>query len=275
MLALTAQIGDTAVRTDVSKTYILSTSDPTQVGNWIELLGAGEAPVQSVAGRTGTVVLQASDIASGVFVTSRLGSGTGVDGTRYLSGDSTWKTLNLAALADWSSTFTEINNALNGMASTTGAEFTGDVVVDTNLYAGGSASDLLPANGNTGDASFTFWMPGFGLISASTDAPYESLAISANLFLDPTLGSFTTPDPSRPGFRVALNASNGDPGVDLYYIAPGDTNLVNIGHFDANGFLAATVDTTSVSAPASGTLAIDATTGHLMRSDGTSWVDLG
>ena len=38
MLALDAQQGDICVRTDINKSFILTTDDPTQVGNWQELL---------------------------------------------------------------------------------------------------------------------------------------------------------------------------------------------------------------------------------------------
>jgi hypothetical protein len=38
MLALTAQTGDVAVRTDTSETYILQGTDPSILGNWVKLL---------------------------------------------------------------------------------------------------------------------------------------------------------------------------------------------------------------------------------------------
>lgn len=60
MLALTAQRGDVAVRTDLSSTFILTTDDPTLVGNWAEILTPGQ--VVSVAGRTGAVVLTKADV---------------------------------------------------------------------------------------------------------------------------------------------------------------------------------------------------------------------
>jgi hypothetical protein len=62
MLALTAQTGDVAVRSDLNKTFILLGSDPTVLGNWQELLTPTDA-VLSVAGRTGAVVLAPADIA--------------------------------------------------------------------------------------------------------------------------------------------------------------------------------------------------------------------
>ena len=62
MLALsTATVGSIAVRTDVSKNYILAIADPTNLANWIELLTPG-APVQSVNGLTGSISLSKSDI---------------------------------------------------------------------------------------------------------------------------------------------------------------------------------------------------------------------
>ena len=60
MLALSATQGDLAVRTDESKTYILSDTDPTVLGNWVELLNS--ASVVSVNGATGVVSLNTSNI---------------------------------------------------------------------------------------------------------------------------------------------------------------------------------------------------------------------
>lgn len=60
MLALSATTGDIAVRTDVSKNFILQGANPTVLGNWVELASA--VAVSSVAGRTGSVVLNADDI---------------------------------------------------------------------------------------------------------------------------------------------------------------------------------------------------------------------
>jgi len=62
MLALSnATVGSIAVRTDVSKNFILSTAGPSVLANWIELLTPG-APVQSVNGLTGAIQLSKSDI---------------------------------------------------------------------------------------------------------------------------------------------------------------------------------------------------------------------
>lgn len=61
MLALTAQIGDICVRTDISKTYIkLNNNNPSTMADWQLFYTSGE--VISVNGETGAVVLDADDI---------------------------------------------------------------------------------------------------------------------------------------------------------------------------------------------------------------------
>ncbi len=61
MLALTAQAGDIAIRSDLSKTFILQTEPASTLGNWKELATPTDA-VTSVAGRTGAVTLTKSDV---------------------------------------------------------------------------------------------------------------------------------------------------------------------------------------------------------------------
>lgn len=63
MLALTAQRGDVAIRTDNSRSYILSTDVPGTLADWKQLTAGGD--VLSVAGRTGTVVLTSTDVGLG------------------------------------------------------------------------------------------------------------------------------------------------------------------------------------------------------------------
>lgn len=61
MLALTADVGDIAVRTDEEKRYMLIENDPSVLANWLELTTSVDA-VDSVAGKTGNVVLVVSDV---------------------------------------------------------------------------------------------------------------------------------------------------------------------------------------------------------------------
>lgn len=61
MLALTAQRGDVAIRTDQgNKMFMLVSDSPGTLGDW--LVTTGNSDVQSVAGRTGAVVLTKSDV---------------------------------------------------------------------------------------------------------------------------------------------------------------------------------------------------------------------
>ena len=62
MLSLTGvTVGSIAIRTDISKNFVLADVDPTNVYNWIELLTPA-APVQTVNGYIGTVNLTKGDI---------------------------------------------------------------------------------------------------------------------------------------------------------------------------------------------------------------------
>ena len=61
MLALTAQVGDVAVRSDLNKSFILKTEPATAIANWQELLTT-LSEVTSVSGKTGAVTLTKSDV---------------------------------------------------------------------------------------------------------------------------------------------------------------------------------------------------------------------
>lgn len=65
MLALSAaDIGDIAIRTDESKTYILQVAPASTLANW-KLLATPTDTVTSVAGRTGAVTLSKTDVGLG------------------------------------------------------------------------------------------------------------------------------------------------------------------------------------------------------------------
>jgi hypothetical protein len=86
MLALTAQVGDVAVRTDVNKSFILTAEPATTLGNWQELLTPTDS-VLSVDGLTGAVSLSGTylnattgtllgNLAAGGFTITGLGTPT-------------------------------------------------------------------------------------------------------------------------------------------------------------------------------------------------------
>jgi hypothetical protein len=77
MLALNAQPGDLAIRTDVSETFILGAMPPSTLANWTVLLFA--APVTSVAGLTGAISATGLTAALNTFA-----GDTGTGGTQGL-----------------------------------------------------------------------------------------------------------------------------------------------------------------------------------------------
>ena len=64
MLAISGVVGSTAVRTDLNETFILSSLPASVLSNWTQLLTPG-APVQTVNGATGVVVLTTDNVNQG------------------------------------------------------------------------------------------------------------------------------------------------------------------------------------------------------------------
>ncbi|GAA0260672.1 hypothetical protein [Rhodanobacter caeni] len=88
MLALSAQEGDVAVRTDLSKSFILTAAPASTLANWQELL-VPTAGVTSFNGRTGSVTP-----ASGDYTPAQVGAEPAIAaGTtaQYRRGDKTWR----------------------------------------------------------------------------------------------------------------------------------------------------------------------------------------
>ena len=64
MLALTAQEGDIAIRTDGTGTWILKQAPASTLANWVQLKAPTDV-VTSVNGKTGNVVLSTADVSEG------------------------------------------------------------------------------------------------------------------------------------------------------------------------------------------------------------------
>ena len=91
MLALTAEEGDFAIRTDVGRMYILASNSPSTLADWV-LVPLPVNAVLSVAGRTGNVVLLQADIgglttaSSPQFAGVELGHATDTTLSRHAAG---------------------------------------------------------------------------------------------------------------------------------------------------------------------------------------------
>ena len=124
MLALTAEEGDVAVRTDQNKTYILTATPASTLANWQELLTPTDA-VQSVDGRSGTVTL--NDLYAAKTHASTHASG-GADPVTLAQSQVTSLTSDLAAKAPLASpTFT-------GTLTTPNVIVTGSTVPANGIY---------------------------------------------------------------------------------------------------------------------------------------------
>ena len=100
MLALPAQRGDMAIRTDNGLTYVLSTDTPGNVGDWKQVTAAGQ--VVSVNGKTGVVTITLTEL-GGVPTTRSVIAGAGLTGGGTLAADATLNVVgdaNLSVTAD-------------------------------------------------------------------------------------------------------------------------------------------------------------------------------
>lgn len=195
MLALVAQTGDVAVRTDLSETFILQGSNPAVLSDWV-LLQTPASPVQSVFGRLGVVTAQAND-----YTFSQIGS-TPTTLTGYgitLSGDvsNSSNAITIVANAVTYAKFQQVAAASlignptgstgNSQAITLGAglAFSGSTLVTTNA-----------ALTKTNDTNVTLTLGG---------SPSTALVNAASL----TLGWTGQLSLTRGGTAASLTASNG------------------------------------------------------------------
>lgn len=91
MLALPAQRGDMAIRTDSGLTYVLSTDVPTLAADWKQVTAAGQ--VVSVNGKTGVVTITLAEL-GGAPAARQVIAGAGLTGGGDLSAD---RTLNVVS----------------------------------------------------------------------------------------------------------------------------------------------------------------------------------
>lgn len=148
MLALSsAETGDLAVRTDLSKTFILTTTPFSTLGNWQELLTPTDS-VLSVNGFTGVVSLTFTDVGAAALVHTHAATDI-VSGT--LSNART-----TATSANTASAIVARDGSGDFSAHAITAAFIGDGSALTNLNAASLASgSISPTVGGTGQTSVT------------------------------------------------------------------------------------------------------------------------
>ena len=174
MLALTAQTGDVAVRTDVNKSFILTASPASTLGNWQELLTPTDA-VLSVDGNTGAVSL------SGTYLNRTSGQLLGnLDANNY-------KVTGLGTPTSNADAATKLyvdnvaGSATAAAASAAAAATTYDNFDDRYLGAKSSA----PSVDNDGDALVTgalYWNSVSNTMFAWSGSAWGSISSTAEIY---------------------------------------------------------------------------------------------
>ena len=119
MLALTAQTGDVAIRSDLNKSFILQGTDPSLLSDWQELLTPTDL-VLSVNGQVGAVSI--------TDITGNAGTASNVNWSGVLNAPTTLAGYNISDSYD----ITQINNLLAGKANVSHSHAIADLT-DVNI----------------------------------------------------------------------------------------------------------------------------------------------
>jgi hypothetical protein len=255
MLALTAETGDVAVRTDLNKSFILTASPASTLANWQELLTPTDA-VTSVAGRTGAVTLSTSDI-----------SGLGTIATQAANN------VNITGGSITGITDLAVADGGTGSSTASGARTNLGLVIGTDVLApNGSAASLTSfptlnqnttgtasnvtgtvavVNGGTGATTASGARTNLGLVIGTDVLSPTGSAASLTSF--PTFNQNTTGTASNVTGTVAI--ANGGTGATTAGAA-----LTALGAYAASnpsGYTSNTGTVTSVAALTLGTTGTD------------------
>jgi hypothetical protein len=174
MLALTAQIGDVAVRTDVNKSFILTATPASTLANWQELLTPTDS-VLSVDGSTGAVSL------SGTYINRTTGQLLGnLDAnTHKVTGLGTPTSDTDAATKVYVDTVA--GSATAAAASATAAAASYDSFDDRYLGSK-STAPTLDNDGNTLLTGAIYWNSVTNAMYAWTGTEWGSISSTADIY---------------------------------------------------------------------------------------------
>ena len=174
MLALTAQIGDVAVRTDLNKSFILTATPATTLANWQELLTPTDA-VLSVDGSTGAVSL------SGTYLNRTSGQLLGALDANNFKITGLGTPTNNADAATKVYVDTVAGSATAAAASAAAAATTYDNFDDRYL----GAKSTAPSVDNDGNALITgaiYWNSSSNQMFAWTGSAWGSISSTADVY---------------------------------------------------------------------------------------------
>jgi len=174
MLALTAQTGDVAVRTDVNKSFILTATPASTLGNWQELLTPTDA-VLSVDGSTGAISL------SGTYLNRTSGQLLGALDANNFKITGLGTPTNNADAATKVYVDTVAGSAAAAAASAADAATTYDNFDDRYL----GAKSVAPSVDNDGNALITgalYWNSVSATMFAWTGSAWGSISSTAAIY---------------------------------------------------------------------------------------------
>lgn len=196
MLALSAQKGDVAVRTDLNKSFILAGTDPTQLTDWQELLTPTDAVI-SVNGQTGSVSLNSDNIAEGST-------------NKYFS----------AAAAKSAAVADSITNGVTDVAPSQNAVYDA-LALKSDVGHTHSASDITDFNSSAKSAAVVNSTAGTQTDQAASVAALKS-------YVSGQVSAIVMPVGKKERFvLVAQDITNGY--VDCAFTAMADTMIVSTG----------------------------------------------
>ena len=208
MLALTAQVGDVAVRTDVNKSFILTATPASTLGNWQELLTPTDA-VLSVDGSTGAVDL------SGTYLnktTGRLFGNLDADGFKITDLGTPTSSTDAATKAYVD---TVAGSADAAAASATAAAASYDSFDDRYLGSKSTAPSV-DNDGNTLIIGAIYWNSVTNAMYAWTGTEWGSISSTADIYrfrYTATGGETTESGPDDNGLTLAYI-----PGKEQVYL---------------------------------------------------------
>jgi len=237
-IALTAEVGDVAIRTDLSKSFILQTSPASTFANWKELLTPTDS-VSSVFGRTGVVTAQNGDYTAaqvGAPAGSGNSTGTNTGDQTNISGNAATVTTN----ANLTGAVTSVGNATS-LGSFTSANLASALTDETGTGAVVFATSPTLVTPALGSPSSVGTMPAFtlgGTVSGGgnniNNVVIGNSSPLAGAFTSVTATGTTTPLSITPtGNAVSLSVSQGADANAVRLVAGGNVSA----YLETRGYL--------------------------------------
>lgn len=291
MLALTAQVGDWAVRTDTNQVFVLKTADPTILGNWQQMgvIGA-ESNALAVLNTTGHVVrtgagTYATRAVTGTSNQVNVANGDGIAANPTLTLSSTLVlpgTLSTAGTIASSNATVSTNTTSGALTVVGGAGFGGAVwigglgnIAGALTVTGHTTFEGVTSTGATGTGKLVYdtspTLTGVtvtgsafnGTVGATTPSTGAFTTISASGQITSTLATGTAPFVVASTTNVAnLNASTLSGAT---FAAPGP-----IGSTTASSALHTTIGASGIVSITNATAATTTTSGALQITGGGS-----